>query len=222
MVTLNVTKRDNTTKTDVLRKAGLIPAVFYGKKETSTPIVMKEADFNKVWKEAGESTVVVLDVEGVDKVEALIHDVSFDPVTDKTTHVDFYAFEKGKKIEVPVELEFIGIAPAIRDLGGILVKVLHELNVQAVPSQLPHGLTVDIGALVTFDSVIKAKDLVLPEGVELVDDSEEVIASISVPKEEPEEPVAPVDLSQIEVEKKGKEEVAEGEGEADAKAGASK
>ena len=174
-----------------------------------TPITISKSEFKKVWKEAGESSVI--DLVGKDiEAEALIYDIDRDPVTDEPRHADFYVFEKGKKIEIAVPLEFIGIAPAVKDMGGTLVKVLHELEIEALPKDLPHNIRVDISSLLNFDSQILAKDIKLPQGVVLVTKLEEVVASVYETKEEVEE-VVPVDLASIEVQKKGKE-AKEGEG----------
>ncbi|PIQ66408.1 MAG: 50S ribosomal protein L25 [Candidatus Zambryskibacteria bacterium CG11_big_fil_rev_8_21_14_0_20_42_18] len=208
MLTLKAETRDIHTKPEIVRKGGKIPAVFYGKKEASTPISIGKVEFLKVWREAGESSVVTLETpEGVK--ESLIQDVDLDPITGNPRHADFYVFEKGHKVEVELPLEFIGVSPAVKDLGGILVKVIHELEVIAMPKDLPHNIEVDIGSLSNFEDQILAKDIVLPQGVELKENPEEVVALVSAPREEKEEEVAPVDLSQIEVEKKGKEEETE-------------
>ncbi len=217
MITLQVEKRDLKSPLGELRKSGKIPAVFYGKKEASTPIQLSQAIFEKTLKEAGESTILHLEGNNID-VDVLIHDVDLDPVTDKPRHADFYAIEKGKTLEISVPLEFIGVAPAVKELGGILVKVMHEVEIEALPKDLPHNITVDISSLKTFDDVIKAEDIKLPAGVTLKVKAEEVVASVYEPKEEVEE-AAPVDLSAIEVAKKGKEakEGAEGAAETEEK-----
>lgn len=211
MFKLKVEKRDSKESLGALRKSGKMPAVFYGPKETSTPIKLTIVDFKKALKTAGESTVISLEGAGIE-VDALIHDFDLDPVTDMPIHADFYAIEKGKKLSVDVPLEFTGVSPAIKDLGAVLVKVLHEVEIEALPKDLPHKLEVDISGLVGFDSVLTAKDIKLPTGVELKIKLDEVIASVYEPKEEVVE-TTPIDLSSIEVEKKGKEakEGAEGE-----------
>ncbi len=215
MIELKAKNRDVSEDNRDLRAEGFIPAVFYGKKTESTPVSVAKVDFLKVLKKAGESTVVSLDHEGK-KVDVLIHDVAYDPVTDLPIHVDFYVFNKDVKIEVGVPLEFVGVAPAVKDLGGLLVKVLYEIKIEALPANLPHQIEVDISVLAQVGDQIVAGDLKLPSGVTLVEGSEEVIALISGPKAEEEES-APVDLSAIEVEKKGKEKNADGsEGEATA------
>lgn len=218
MVTLKAEKRDLAQKAETIRKAGNIPAIYYGKKEAPTPVSIPLVDFLKVWKEAGESSVVSLETPD-DTVECLIHDVDFDPVTGKPLHADFYVFEKGHKVEVEVPLEFEGVSPAVKDLGGSLMKVLHVLKIEAMPRDLPHNLVIDISGLTDFQSQIVAGDIKLPNGVELKENPEEVVALVSAPREEKEEETAPADLSSIEVEKKGKEkeegdEAAEGDAQA--------
>ena len=203
MITLKVEKRDKKESLGEIRKAGLMPAVFYGKKEAATSIKLPFAIFEKTLKDAGESTILHLEGKDID-VDVLIHEVDLDPVTDKPRHADFYAIEKGKKLEIKIPLEFIGVSPAVKDLGGVLVKVMHEMEIEALPKDLPHKIEVDLSSLATFDSVITAGSIKLPEGVTLKIKPEEVVASVYEPKEEVVE-AAPVDLSAIEVVKKGKE-----------------
>jgi large subunit ribosomal protein L25 len=210
MINLTVEKREIATNLSGLRTKGFIPAVFYGHKQASTPISIKETDFLKVWKQAGESSIVHLTGKDIDH-EVLIQDIDLDPVTDKVRHADFYVIEKGKKVAVHIPLEFTGISPAVRDLGGILVKVLHELEIEAMPKDLPHNLSVDVSSLATLEDRIFAKNVVLPAGVTLLTNPDEVVASVAQAVEEVLE-LAPIDLTAIEVEKKGKE-VKEGETE---------
>ncbi|MBI2475931.1 MAG: 50S ribosomal protein L25 [Candidatus Taylorbacteria bacterium] len=207
-ITLEANPREAKTKLAVLRASGTMPAVYYGRKQASTPISVSAAAFLKVLKKAGESSVVTLKTKTGD-LDSLVYAVDRDPLSNLPRHADFYVFEKGQKIKVKIPLEFEGVAPAVKELGGVLVKVLREVEVLAAPKDLPHGLRVDIGKLVNFQSQVLVKDIALPEGVALVEKAEEVVASVYEPKEEV-VPEAPVDLSTIEVEKKGKE-VKEGE-----------
>lgn len=197
--TLSLENRTETGKQLApLRKAGKLPVVIYGPKEKSASYFVGALQFGKVYKEAGESSIVTLTVDGEEK-DALIHDVAVHPVTGTPLHADFYVIEKGKKLQVTVPLEFIGVAPAVKTLSGVLVKVMHELEVEAMPRALPHKLTVDISKLVTFDDQVHVSDIKLPEGVIALVDADEVVALVSEPKEEKIEEVAePVDLSKIE------------------------
>jgi len=210
MLTLNVEKRSIVGKLDEVRAKDLMPAVFYGPKEASTSISIPLKEFKKVWKKAGESSVIILKEKSGTEHEALIHEVDVHPLTGEPRHVDFYVIEKGKKIEVSVPIIFAGISPAVKDLGGILVKVHRELKIEASPRDLPHEVSADITKLATLTDVIHAKDIVLPKGVELKLNPEEVVASISEAKEEVVEAPAEIDMASIEVEAKGKE-VKEGE-----------
>ena len=199
---------------NTLRNAGRIPAVFYGSKQKSTSITISTRDFEKVWKKAGEHTVVNLKNEN-EEIPALFHAVDKHPVTGVPRHADFYVFEKGQKLKIKIPIEFIGVSPAVKDLGAVLVKVVHDLEIEAAPKDLPQKLEVNISSLDAFGKVITAKEIVLPDGVILVVSPDDVIVSVYEPKEEVVEEV-PVDLSTIEVAKKGKEPVP---GEADAAAG---
>jgi large subunit ribosomal protein L25 len=210
MLTLKAEIRDAKTDPDALRKTGKMPAVFYGKKEASTPISIPQTEFMKVWKEAGESTVLKLETPSGSK-ECLIHDIDFDPITNTPRHADFYVFEKGHKVEIELPIEFEGVSPAVKEQGGVLVKVIHELGVEAEPKNLPPHLTIDISVLKNIGDQVTAGDLRLPAGVTLTGQPEEVIVLVAEPREEKEEESAPIDLSEIEVEKKGKDEAEEGE-----------
>lgn len=215
MLSLSAKTRKPDENVDSLRKGGYIPAVFYGKKIETTTISVPLVDFKKIYKEAGESSVVNLKVEGGDIVDTLIHEVDFDALTGIPLHIDFYVFDKTKKMEVDVPVEFIGEAPALK-AGLLVVKVMYEIKVEALPTAIPHAIQVDISKLEKDGDVVSVKDLSVPAGVTIVDNPNETVASVQTPKEEKEE--APVDLSAIEVEKKGKEATVGEGGEAPAEA----
>lgn len=203
MTTLNAKLRDNATKNHVLRNNGEIPAVFYGFKKDVTSLVVNSVDFTKVFREVGETSTIKLETPS-GSFDALIHEVQYDPITNRAIHVDFLSVDMTKEIEVDVPFEFVGEAPAVK-AGGIVVKVMHEVKVSALPSKVPHSVTVDVSSLETQDSQIALKDVAFPEGVKVLEDMDAVVASVTVAKEEVEE-TAPVDLSTIEVEAKGKKE----------------
>ena len=207
---LTVTKRDIRQKGKSLRGKGVLPAVIYGRAQESTPISVDAKVFEKLFKTAGESTVLTIKGLGED-TQALIHEVDFDAVSGHPIHADFYAIEKGQKVTVSVPLEFIGTAPAVKDLGGILTKVIHEIEIECEPAELPQHIAVDVSTLATLEDQIKIKDLKFPPSAKLAIDQDEVVAMISVAKEEVEEAPAAVDLSAIEIsEERGKKPDAEG------------
>ena len=191
-----------------LRDAGKLPAIMYGPKEEATLLSLDRVAFEKLFKQTGESSVITL--TGLTKPkEVLVHDVAFDARRGGITHVDFYAIEAGKEITVHVPLEFEGEAPAIK-LGGTLTKVLHEIEVTCVPSDLPQHITVHTSSLVDFDARILVKDLSIPKGVTIENDPEDVVVLVQ-PVEEESGDATVLDMSAIEVEKKGKTETEEAE-----------
>ena len=217
---LTVEKREIKTKPKSLREKGILPAVIYGRKEESTPIAIDAKQFEKVFKAAGESTVLTLKGLDQDK-QALIQEVDFDAVSGEPLHADFYVIEKGQTVTVSVPFEFAGVSPAVKDKGGILVKVMHELEVECEPKDLPRAIRVDVSSLVELEDQIKIKDLGLSAALKLSIDTDEVVAMIDVAKEEPVE-AAPVDISAIEMSvERGKKEEEGAEGTAPA-AGAPK
>ncbi len=205
---LTVEKRDGAAKPEAMRREGILPAVVYGRKEPSTHISLSRKEFEKVFKHGGSSTVITLKGLGEDK-DALIHDVEFHAVSGEVLHADFYAIERGQTVTVSVPLEFEGVSSAVKDQGGILVKVIHELEMEVLPKDLPSSITVDISKLDTLDSKIFVSDLTLPASANISIPLDEVVAMVSVAKDEVEES-APMDLSAIEtsVERGKKEEEA--------------
>jgi large subunit ribosomal protein L25 len=200
-VTLKIAQR--TKSAHVERQQGNIPGVVYGPKQAPVSVTMSRIDIDKVVAEAGESSIVTL--EGLEApIEVLIHDVAFNAKRGGIEHVDFYAIEKGKKLTTNVPLHFEGEAPAVK-LGGVLTKVLHDVEVTCRPADLPHHLMVDVSSLVDFEAQIKVSDIVVPTGVTIDTDGDEVVAIVSEVEDEPEE-VAPVDMSAVEVTPKGKVE----------------
>lgn len=206
MLKLAAQKRDIFGKAlKAPRQAGQLPVVVYGPKTETHNYFVDAKLFGKVFREAGESTIVTLESpEG--QQDVLIKEVAFHPTSGQPIHADFYIIDKTKKLEVNVPLVFEGEAPAVKEFAGIVVKVMHELPVEALPKDLPHDLKVNLELLTTLESQILVKDLIIPPGVDVKANPDEVVAAVTVAKEEPEEPAAPIDLEAIEVEKKGKKE----------------
>jgi len=210
MFEIKAKTRDGKEKLEDLRKKGEIPAVFYGAGTTTTSITLGNVEFKKVWRNAGESSAVQVKTEN-GTIDALIHEVQTDPVTNEPIHVDFLAIDMKKKIQVGVPVEFEGVSLAVKSGIGNLVKVMHEIEIEALPKDLPQKLVADISKLSTLEDSVLVSDIVLPSGVVAITPGTDVVASIIAQKEEKEEEAAPVDLSAIEVEKKGKKEEEGGE-----------
>jgi large subunit ribosomal protein L25 len=201
-LTLTATKRSKADRLEAIRIKGMIPAVVYGARVENTSISVPSVSFEKTLKMAGESSTIVLDIEG-SKVDVLIHDVQVDPIKGFPIHIDFLAVDMNKPVEVAVPLEFTGVSQAEKDGLGSLVKVLHEVEIRALPKDLPHSIIVDISPLVTLADQIHVKDLTVAKEITVITDSDEVVALVAPAKAEKVEEEAPVDLSSIEVEKKG-------------------
>lgn len=222
MTTLELKSKKRTLlgkKVKSLRREGVIPAVVYGGKEGSVPIELDLKEFSKIFKAAGETTLIKLLV-GEKAKNVLIHDISYDPVTEEMNHVDFYEVKMDEKITTKVLLVFTGDAPAVVDLGGVLIKAMQELEVRALPADLPHQIEIDISQLRTFDDNILVKDIKLPKNVEVLENLETSVAVVAPPRSEAEletlkgEVEEKVEEVKVEAEEKTKErEGEEKEGE---------
>ena len=208
MPTLTATTRTEIGKSSArLAKDGRMPAVVYGPKQETVPVALSVQEFSKILRDEGESAVI--DLTGLDKpLQVLIHDVDRDPITNVPRHADLYAIEKGAKVQVAVPLSFVGESFAVKT-GANLVKVLHEVEVEAGAADLPHEIEVDISALAAVGDQIHVRDLKAPKGVTFITDEEETVA-LAQEVEVEEETTEAVDMGAIEVEKKGKEEESEG------------
>lgn len=189
-----------------IREEGNLPAVVYGPKQETISVMLPRKEFEIAFKESGESSVIELSGLG-SPMSVLVYDVDLDPVTSIPRHADFYAIEKGAKVEVAIPIVFIGEAPAVKS-GANLVKVLREIEVEAEATNLPHTIEVDLSVLENVDDQIHAKDVVLPEGVVLITEPNEMVALAqeTIEEEETEEATESPDIDSIEVEKKGKQE----------------
>jgi large subunit ribosomal protein L25 len=206
-ITLAVTARDESAKIAVMRKNGDVPAVVYGAKQEPISITLSGKEFEKVRKEAGESTIVEL-TGLTESVEVLIKSVDFHPVKQQVTHVDFYAFERGKEMTTHIALEFIGEAPVEESKAGSVTKVLYEVEVTCLPKDLPSHIDVDISSLVHIEDKIHISDLKVPVGVVIGADPEDPVVVVSAARQttDDEEASTEIDMDAIEVEEKGKGE----------------
>lgn len=209
MLVLEVKARVENESADTLRKNGAVPAVFYGPKEAATAISVDARKLAHVWREAGETTIVTLKGLGDDK-DTLIHDAQFHPVNGQLLHADFYVLEKGKKITIKVPLEFEGVSAAEK-AGHILVKALHEIEIEVTPAELPHHLPVDLTKLANVGDHITAAQITLPPSATLITHAEEVVASVTEFKEEAAE-ITPAPETEILTAKPGDDAAAPAEG----------
>ncbi len=216
MLTLNAKIRKIFgRKNKISRQDGKIPAVVYGHGIKNVSLEIDEVEFKKIFEKTGESSLVSLKIEEEDKIRpVLIHEIQRERVSDKIIHIDFYQASLKEEVEVGIPLIFEGISPAVKDLGGTLVRELQEVKVKALPQNLPHDIKVDISVLKTFEDEILVKDLKVPVEVKISKNPNEIVAKVVQPTKVEEELEKPIEekveeVEKVEKEKKEKEEVVE-------------
>ena len=167
-------------RTKGLRKSGILPAVLYGKGQEAIPLQVPAKDFEKVFKDAGESTLVYLSVDGKE-YPTVIHDVARDGVRDTIIHADFYKVNLAEKIKADVPVVIKGEAPVVKNLGGILVKSINELEVEALPQNLPHEIAVDVSGLAGFGDQITVGDINLGADVKIFANKTDILVLAQEP-----------------------------------------
>jgi len=185
-IAITATKREvNGKRVKTLRTAGKLPAVLYGHNVKNQQIEVSEKDFAKAFKTAGESTLVNLVVDGKTQ-PVLIHEVQHHYLNDQPIHVDFYAVNMTEKLKVNVPIHIVGEAPAVKALGGTLVKNLSEVEVECLPGDIPQAFEVNVSSLETFEHAIRVADLKVGDAVAILTPLDEVIVTVAAPRTEEE------------------------------------
>jgi len=197
-------------KVKKLRQEGILPANIFGKGIKSQPLQLDKSEFLSVFKKTGETGLVDLVIEKQVARPVLISQIQFNPVTDEPLHVDFHQVNLKEKTTATVEVKLTGEAPAVEKEEGVLVQVLSEVEVEALPTQLPDHLEADISSLKAIDDAVRIKDLKVDKGVEIKAEPEEIVVKISAPVEEEEAP-APAEEEGKEEGEKGEEQGEQGE-----------
>ena len=187
-------------KVKKLRQKNILPAVLYGPKIKNLSLQIDFKEFENIYKEAGESSLISLLIDDK-KFPVLIHEVKKDPIIGNPIHVDFYQPILTEEVEATVPLVFEGTSLAVKDMGGTLIKEIQELEVKALPEKLPHEIKVNIENLKTFEDEILIKDLKLPKGVKIQRESDEIVAIVTPPEKVEEELEKPIEEKVEEVEK---------------------
>lgn len=173
-----------------LRREGILPANIYGKKVKSQAVKLDLRTFLPVYQEAGETGIVNLTLKGETKTRpVLIHNVQLDPVTDQPLHADFYQVDLKKKVATEVPIELVGESPAVKEKVGILIQPLTEVEVEALPTELPDKFEVDITGLKKVGDAVIVGDIKVPKGVKVLTGGKQILAKIEPPAKE--EEVAP-------------------------------
>ncbi len=177
-VTLDANVRKTIRKqVKALRRQGILPAVMYGAGVEPLPLELDEKVASRVLANVGRSTLIDLKV-GKDTHKVLVREFQRDVIRRNILHVDFLVVAMDVVIGAVVPVVLVGEAPVMEELGGIVVSGLNEIEVEALPSDLPEQVSVDIESLVSMNDVITAGDLVLGERVTLVTDPDETIANV--------------------------------------------
>ncbi len=185
------------------RREGLIPAEVYGRGLQNLHISVSAKDFKKVFKEAGTNTLITIALGG-EKYPTLVHDIQRHYLTGEVNHIDFYRVRMDEKIKAKVPLEFIGEAVGVKEKGGILNKSMQEIEIESLPADLPHRLSIDLKPLDEINKSVYVKDIQVPKGVKILIDPETAVATVKAPVEEKVEEV-PVDVSEVKVESEEKQ-----------------
>lgn len=213
-INLSAKTRDVTgKKVKILRNQGFLPVSLYGQGKKAENLVISDREFEKVFKIAGVNTLVDLKIDDKNPINILIKDVQHHPVTDKNLHADFYKIKMDEEITTTIPLNFVGIAPAVKELEGNLITNKDEVEVKCLPADLIHEIEVDISVLQTFDDAIHIRDLKVPVTIKIQDDPEDVVVLVTPPRSEEElqamEAEAAADSEKAQIEKMETEAEAE-------------
>lgn len=170
-----------------LRKTGSIPANVYGTDFKPLAVTVPSFEFTKVYKQAGETDVVYLDVNKKE-IPTLISEIQLHPFTEKILHIDFRKVNLKQKIETQVPIEITGVSEAVEKKNGVLLTQMEEIKIEALPTDIPHAITIDISILTEIGQQISVADLPKSDKYEIIDEPEKVIVSVTEHKEEELEP----------------------------------
>jgi len=185
MSDFKIKAEERTGKPHITRQAGKTPAVVYGNKFENLSIAMDKREFEKLFKKAGTSNLIDMTV-GDKKFKTLVHDYQLDPISGVIIHVDFMKINMKQKIHAEIPLKFVGESTAVINLEGSLINPVDSVEIECLPADLPSDFEIDLSVLDDFEKNIKISDIVLPEGVELLSDPEEVIAFVQEPRSDAE------------------------------------
>lgn len=174
-----------------LRRQGIVPANIFGRGRPSVAIQINGHDLKRLLAAHGGSKLIQLQVDGA-RETAIVRHIGRDPRTGQIEHVDFMHIEMTEKMRARVPLRLVGEAPAVRQLDGVLLHLLDALEVECLPQELPEALELDISGMDSLDAGLHARDIILPKGVSLMTDPDEVLVKMMPPRmvQEEEAPAA--------------------------------
>jgi large subunit ribosomal protein L25 len=200
-LTIQVEKRESIGKNANrrLRAVGQLPAVVYGDQKDAVPITVDRRTVIDLLKRGGgENAVFLLELVGSKSSRhAMIRDLQVDPISRQIVHIDFQRIRLSQKVKVQIAIQLVGEAYGVKTDGGVLDFITRELEVECLPTAIPQGLEINVEDLRIGDHV-EAKDITLPEGVELMDEPQKVVVSVSHSRVEAE-------IDELEAEGEGEE-----------------
>jgi large subunit ribosomal protein L25 len=176
--TLNVYIRETLKKGSAgkLRREGKIPAIVYGRGEP-TPIAVDAREFGNKFHTVSESTLITLQADGK-SFDVLVKDYQSDILSGKILHIDFYEIEKGKALRARVALHLVGTPIGVRE-GGVVEQLMHDVEVECLPKDLPAGIEIDVSN-VKIGSSLTIADVAFPEGVRPITPEDQVVMTVTV------------------------------------------
>ena len=180
------TRKESGKENKKLRREEKIPAVVYGHGFKNINVFVDKKNFEGLYEKTGESSLIDLIVDEGKPIKCLIQDIQTHPTTDEFIHIDFHTVKMTEKITTEVVINFMGEAPAIKEMGGVLIRALDKIEVECLPGDLVHEIEVDLSLLKTFDDIIYIKDLKIPEKIKVLEKDDEVVAKAQPPRTEEE------------------------------------
>lgn len=219
-LTLKATPRELLgKKVKILRWENQIPAVCYGRKIKPIPLTINKRELQQIAREAGESTIINLEIPKQKSLKVIIRDLQRHPVSEEIIHADLFNIDMSQELQTEIPLEFVGTPPAVEELEGNLITNKDAVKVECLPDKLVSKIEVNVSILKTFEDLIHIKDLIIPEGIKVLDEGEDVVVQVTPPRSEEElkaievEEAAETEKAQIEdIEAKTEAEKAQKEG----------
>ncbi len=180
-IVLSATRRDVIgKKVKVLRNEGKLPAVIYGKNVDAFPILLDMRETSKLLRGATRASVLTIDVEG-EEFPALLRERQRDILSGQYLHIDFLAISLTETVRTLVNIVLKGDSPAVENFEAILISGLDRVEVESLPGDLPESIIVDVSLIETIGDGVYVKDLVLSEGVEILEDPRDMIVVATAP-----------------------------------------
>lgn len=184
--------RDMALSAKNVRRQNMIPANYYGHGVDNVSLMMDYQKFRRLFRKAGENTIIDLKIDGVGDKKVLVHHVDYHPVTDAYQHVEFINVRMDEEVTTHITITLEGTAPAVKEQGGILMQTLDQLEIRCLPGDLIHEVTLSVESLADFHTALHVSDISVPAKITVLNDPKQTVASVQAPREE-EDLTAPVD-----------------------------